>query len=271
VDILENENFIFGLNDKILKIEKYCEKFLKEEEDNFRIIKKKFSIIPTFLFYGLPGTGKTTIANEVYKKLKKNYNIDLYFLQIDELISYNFGESSKNMRNFFEKIRDEIEKNNSFAYIIIDELDSFTVNRYQNDNESIKRILLTFNSIIDNFFQQEEFNKIIIVATTNMEDSLDTSILRRFFFHENFNITLDKKEFFNFLNEINKILNCFYFENIKDKLFKIYQEKKFTLGELKTIFIHLYMEEKKLDLKIFTEKESFFEMNQRERKEEKNV
>ena len=156
-------------------------------------------------------------------------------------------------------------------YIIIDELDSFTINRYQSDNESIKRILLTFNSIIDDFFQKEEFNKMIIVATTNMEDSLDTSILRRYFFHENFNITLDKKEFFNFLHEINEILNCFYFENIKDKLFKIYQKKKFTLGELKTIFAHLYMEEKELDLKIFTEKESFFEMNQRERKEEKNV
>ena len=110
MNILNGKSFIFGLDDKILKIEKYCEKFLKEEKDNFRIIKKKFSIIPTFLFYGLPGTGKTTIANEVYKKLKKKYNIDLYFLQIDELISYNFGESSKNMRNFFEKIREEIKK-----------------------------------------------------------------------------------------------------------------------------------------------------------------
>lgn len=111
----------------------------------------------------------------------------------------------------------------------------------------------------------------IIVATTNMEDSLDTSILRRFFFHENFNITLDKKEFFNFLNEINKILNCFHFKNTKDKLFEIYQKKKFTLGELKTIFAHLYLEEKELNLKILEEKESFFEMTQRERKEEKNV
>jgi len=233
MNILNSKSFIFGLDDKILKIEKYCEKFLKEEKDNFRIIKKKFSIIPTFLFYGLPGTGKTTIANEVYKKLKKKYNIDLYFLQIDELISYNFGESSKNMRNFFEKIREEIKKNDSFAYIIIDELDSFTVNRYQNNNESIKRILLTFNSIIDNFFQQEEFNKMIIVATTNM--------------------------------------NCFHFKNTKDKLFEIYQKKKFTLGELKTIFAHLYLEEKELNLKILEEKESFFEMTQRERKEEKNV
>ena len=31
------------------------------------------------------------------------------------------------------KIREEIKKNDSFAYIIIDELDSFTVNRYQNN------------------------------------------------------------------------------------------------------------------------------------------
>lgn len=263
---MNEENFIFGLDNKISRIERYCEQFLKNE-DNFQIIKKKLSIFPTFLFFGLPGTGKTTIANEVYRRLKEKYNIDLYRLYMDQLISYNFGESSKNVISFFEKIEEDIKKNNSFAYIIIDELDSFTMNRYQNNNESIKRILLTFNLIIDKISLNND-NKIIIIGTTNMKESIDASILRRFFFHENFDISLDKTGFFKFIKEIQKLSNLFnIFDNkdMLDDLFKIYEKKKFTLGELKTIFAHLYMEKEKLsNLKIFEDKESFYEINSKQ-------
>lgn len=263
---MSEQNFIYGLDNKANKIKNYCSQFL-EDNPEFKKAKNKLSIIPTFLFYGLPGTGKTTIAHQLYNELKKKYNIDLISLRIDEMLSHNFGESSKNLIAFFEKIKADIETNNSFAFVIIDELDSFTVNRYQNDNESIKRVLLTFNTIIDEMFINGELDKIILIATTNMKESIDTSVLRRFFFHEDFNIKLDKNEFRGFVKEIIEVSRRFSsFEDDVDELFEIYEKKKFTLGELKTIFAHLYMEansrldNEKLTLKVFIEKESFYEM-----------
>lgn len=264
---LKSKNLIFGLDNKANKIKMYCTEFLKSESE-FVIAKEKLSITPTFLFYGLPGTGKTTIAHEVYKELKEEFNIDLKCLRIDDLISHNFGESSKNLISFFKQIESEIKENNSYAFIIIDELDSFTVNRYQNDSESIKRVLLTFNTIIDEMFIDGGLNNIILIATTNMQESIDASVLRRFFFHEDFNITLNKKDFFEFIDEVKSVSKVFESIDLEDKekLYETYIAKKFTLGEFKTIFAHLYMEIKsdinyeKLKLDAFFTKESFYEI-----------
>lgn len=264
---MKHKNLIFGLDDKINKIKRYCTEFLKNEGE-FVIAKEKLSITPTFLFYGLPGTGKTTIAYEIYKELRKEFNIDFKCLRIDELISSNFGESSKNLIDFFKQTEDEIKENDSFAYVVIDELDSFTINRYENDNDSVKRILLTFNTIIDEMFINGNINKIILIATTNMKESIDTSVLRRFFFYEDFNITLNKNEFFEFIEEVKSVSPIFKSINVdgKEELYEIYKSKRFTLGEFKTIFAHLYMETKvnesceKLKLNAFLEKESFYEI-----------
>ncbi|MBS7527223.1 AAA family ATPase [Fusibacter paucivorans] len=252
------DNLIFGLDDKLKKVSGYCDAFL-QGGDEFDIVKNKLSITPTFLFYGLPGTGKTTIANEIYRNLRDNHNIDSYYLRIDELLSSNFGESSKNLIEFFKDIEVKNVENNSKAFVIIDELDSFTVNRYQADSESVKRVLLTFNTIIDDLFIRGIIHDFIIIATTNMENSIDTSVLRRFFFHENFNIELKKDEFFMFIKEIKSVSNSFdWFDDKKtSQLYNLYIEKKYTLGELKIIFAHLFMRLKSSDYTKF-EWESMF-------------
>lgn len=262
---LNKRNLIYGLDDKIQKIEKYCKKFL-DKDDDFNQAKRMLSITPTFLFYGLPGTGKTTTAYEIYNQLKKHYNIDLAPLRMDELISQNFGESSKNLIAFFEQVKKNNQDNHSYTYVIIDELDSFTFNRYQNDNESIKRVLLTFNTIIDEMSLKGDLDKMILVATTNMKESIDASVLRRFFFHEDFNIHLNKEEFFKYINEIKSI--CEQFASLENEnietLFDIYEKKSFTLGEIKTIFAHAYMDWEEsgnqLDLNIFEMTASFSEI-----------
>lgn len=248
-----NNDYIFGLDEIKNKVLKYC-KVLISNDEKFKIVKRKLSISPTFLFYGYPGTGKTTLANEIYETLKQDEqfgNIDKYVLKIDELLSSNFGESSKNLIARFEKIKLEIEDNNSIAFIIIDELDFFTNNRFQNNNDSVVRVLLTFNQIIDNLIREDTIDKMIIIATTNIRENIDTSILRRFFFHQNFNIILNDQEFSAYLEELCNITDMEQIENI-NKVYNVYQQKNFTLGELKSIFSNLYME-RKIDLE--TEKD----------------
>lgn len=237
------EDFLFGLDKIKDKVIKYC-KVLMSTDNKYEIIKRRLSITPTFLFYGYPGTGKTSLANEVYEILKEDNeygNIDKYILKIDEMLSSNFGESSKNLISKFNEIRDEIKNNNSRAFIIIDEIDYFTNNRFENNNDSITRVLLSFNQIIDDLIRSGEIDRMIIIATTNIKQNIDTSILRRFFFHEDFNIILEKEKFSEYLNELFKITNIEISNDIGE-LYKIYTNKKFTLGELKKIFSRLYMD-----------------------------
>lgn len=237
------QDYIFGLDEIKSKVIQYC-RVLMSNDEKLKIAQKRLSITPTFLFYGYPGTGKTTLANEIYEELKGdeiNGNIDKYILKIDEMLSSSFGESSKNLIDSFMKIKSEIEKNNSRAFIIVDELDFFTSNRFLNNNDSIVRVLLTFNQIIDSLIRENTIDKMIIVATTNIRENIDTSILRRFLFHQNFNITLEEREFRLYLDELCNIAEI---EKIQDvnQLYSLYKKKKYTLGEIKSIFSNIFME-----------------------------
>lgn len=156
------EDFLFGLDKIKDEFIEYC-KVLMSADNKCESIKRRISITPTFLFYGYPGTGKTSLANEVYDILKEDDeygNIDKYILKIDEV-------------------------------------DYFTNNRFENNNDSITRVLLSFNQIIDDLIRSGEIDRMIIIATTNIKQNIDTSILRRFFFHEDFNIILEKKSLVN--------------------------------------------------------------------------
>ena len=88
------QDYIFGLDEIKNKVIQYC-RVLMSNDEKLKIAQKRLSITPTFLFYGYPGTGKTTLANEIYEELKGdeiNGNIDKYILKIDEMLSSSFGE-----------------------------------------------------------------------------------------------------------------------------------------------------------------------------------
>ena len=268
--------FLFCLDKKKNEIEKYC-KLLLENDKKINSTRSQLSILPTFLFHGFPGTGKTTLANQIYSSLKQEYNIDLKYLQLESILSHNFGESSKNLKVFFQELKEEIEENDSFSFVILDELDSFAGARLLNNNESIKRVLLTFNTIIDEMIRDKTINKVIIIATTNLKESLDTSVLRRFFFHKNFNQTLSKEKFQIYLNHLLKIgsLEEFLNQEEKSKLYELYIEKKMTIGEFKSIFAHYYMAQqikktKNNLLKYITDNNSFYEIMKSQIEKEKN-
>lgn len=258
---------LYGLESKIDQIYNYCKVFIDVESCEIEKFSQ-LSIYPTFLFDGYPGTGKSSAATIIYDRLKEHHNIDIKRLNIDELISHNFGESSSNLREYFKKTQDEIKKNNSHCFIIMDEVDSFTISRYQNDNESIKRILLTFNTIIDELIRTGEIYKYIIVATTNIKESIDTSILRRFYFKEDFNINLDLESFKRAFLKLCGLAD-FQTENKSiSEIYKVYIEKKYTLGEIKSIISSIYMKnlissnKEELDVKHFQETQTFHEITQ---------
>ncbi len=141
------------------------------EEDVIGIVRaiKNKSGMSKFLFYGLPGTGKTESAFQIARLLER----DILSVHLEQLIDSGLGETSKNVIKLFDEI-------NHLRYdkviIIFDELDALVLNRSStNDLREMSRVTSTFLRELDALS-----NQIVIIATTNMFESFDRALLRRF-------------------------------------------------------------------------------------------
>ncbi len=130
--------------------------------------KKKISV-SKILFYGNPGTGKTESAYQIARLM----NRDLLSVRMEDLIDSHLGQTSKNLIAMFDEIK-HLYSNN--VIILFDELDALVMNRIcGNDMREMGRVTSTFLKELD-----EISDKIILIATTNLKDSFDQALLRRF-------------------------------------------------------------------------------------------
>ena len=126
--------------------------------------------INKFLFVGSPGTGKTESVKQVARFLKKN----LLIVDFSYLVDSKLGQTVKNISELFKEINSLSFKEN---YIIVfDEIDSIVLDRVnQNDLREMGRVTSAFLKELDNLDSD-----IILIATTNLFDSLDKAVTRRF-------------------------------------------------------------------------------------------
>lgn len=122
-----------------------------------------------FLFYGAPGTGKTESAYQIARLLDR----DLLVADFEKLIDSRLGESAKNVALLFEEI-EHIQYDR--AVILFDEIDSLVLDRINtNDLREMGRVTSAFIKGMDSLDV-----KIAIIATTNLFESFDKAIIRRF-------------------------------------------------------------------------------------------
>lgn len=165
-----------------LKKIKYINKplLLPEEIENdiiglIRSINGNFPI-SKILFYGAPGTGKTETVNQLARLLNK----DLLLVNMEELIDSHLGQTSKNIIALFDEINHLPSQR---IVILFDELDSLVMNRVDNnDLREMGRVTSTFLKELDSLSED-----ILVVMTTNLIDSFDKALLRRFDVKINFN------------------------------------------------------------------------------------
>ena len=125
--------------------------------------------ISKVLFWGNPGTGKPESAYQIARLM----NRDLLTVRMEELIDSHLGQTSKNIVSMFDEIRHLYSIN---VVILFDELDSLVMNRVcSNDLREMGRVTSTFLKELENVS-----DKILIIATTNLIDSFDKALLRRF-------------------------------------------------------------------------------------------
>ncbi len=130
-----------------------------------------------FLFEGAPGTGKT----ETVKHIARILDRELYQAEFDVIIDSKLGQTSKNINSVFDEINDlpHPEK----IIILFDEIDALALDRLNNnDLREMGRATSTLLKELDKLN-----DKIIFIATTNLYQSFDKAIIRRFDKIINFN------------------------------------------------------------------------------------
>jgi complete genome len=130
-----------------------------------------------FLFEGAPGTGKT----ETVKHIARILDRELYQAEFDVIIDSKLGQTSKNINSVFDEINDlpHPEK----IIILFDEIDALALDRLNNnDLREMGRATSTLLKELDKLN-----DKIIFIATTNLYNSFDKAIIRRFDKIINFN------------------------------------------------------------------------------------
>ena len=141
------------------------------KDDILGIVRSSNKNIPIskILFYGNPGTGKTESAFQIARLM----NRDILTVRMEELIDSHLGQTSKNIVTLFDEIR-HLYSNN--IVILFDEIDALVMNRMSsNDLREMGRVTSTFLKELDNVS-----DNIILIATTNLVNFLDTALLRRF-------------------------------------------------------------------------------------------
>lgn len=132
--------------------------------------------INKILFFGAPGTGKTEMAKYIANAVKKK----LYIANFSMLVDSRLGETPKNIEKLFASINHTFDLNRTIFFF--DELDVIALDRInKNDLREMGRTTSTFIKCMDNVNPDA-----IIIATTNLANSLDPAVKRRFEYELNF-------------------------------------------------------------------------------------
>jgi len=118
------------------------------------------------LLYGPPGTGKTLIAKAVATESQAKF----YEISGPEIVSKYYGDSEEKLREIFK----EAEKN-SPAIIFIDEIDSIAPKRDESKGEMERHVVAQLLSLMDGMKSR---GKVIVIAATNLPDSIDPALRR---------------------------------------------------------------------------------------------
>ena len=157
--------------------------FLTEREEKlYRLIQKMYKVssvlqekhIPYLnatLLYGETGCGKTEFSKYVAYKMQMPY----LYVNLTKMVDSYLGKSAQNLSNLFSYI------NQQQCVVMLDELDSLAIHRSYGQDSASSEIARTTTCLLQ--LLDSVTNNHIILAATNLRDSIDSAVVRRFTQH----------------------------------------------------------------------------------------
>lgn len=118
------------------------------------------------LFYGPPGTGKTLTASLIGKSLK----MDVYRIDLSQVVSKYIGETEKNMANIFDQAQ------NRNWILFFDEADALFGKRTATSDSKDRHA----NQEVAYLLQRVENFPGVVILATNLKSNMDEAFSRRF-------------------------------------------------------------------------------------------
>jgi len=152
---------------------KQMDKKVAKRLQDWGIKAKKSSISAKLIFYGAPGTGKTMTALALSKALKKS----VLSFDCSKILSMYVGESEKNVRKIFDSYKEIAKKSRVHPVLLLNEADQFLSSRTTSGVSGSDKM---HNQMQNIFLEQIENFEGVLIATTNLLETIDQAFSRRF-------------------------------------------------------------------------------------------
>jgi len=157
------------LNNLLKQIDKNVMKLLRE----WGVKERRGGIDAKIIFYGPAGTGKTMTAHSLAKSMKKR----VLSFDCSKILSKYVGESEQNVRAIFDSYKELVKKTKTEPVLLLNEADQFLSARSTDGGSGADKM---HNQMQNIFLEQiENFNGVLI-ATTNLLETIDSAFSRRF-------------------------------------------------------------------------------------------
>ncbi len=125
-----------------------------------------------FLFYGVPGTGKTTCATVISQKLAFNPN-QIGRFDSGDIADEKYGRSEKRIKEIFEK---------GFDLLIFDDVDGLFLTRSY--GVKLETWYLTHLNVLFGQIDNLDTSRVMVIMTTNRIDLIDEALKDRLLLFE---------------------------------------------------------------------------------------
>jgi len=138
------------------------------------------------LLHGLPGTGKTSLCRALAHKLSIRMShrfpggTTLLDVRAHSLFSKWFSTSGKLVSALFQMVKEMVQDDTTtLVCVIVDEVESLASNRSSSHGGDPSDAMRAVNSLLTSLDKLRFYPNVLILATTNLTNSIDTAFIDR--------------------------------------------------------------------------------------------